>query len=132
MLRYRSDVPYSGGGLSQDALASGECCIVRRDPSAGWLLGFGFTRENDGRHEVRIIPINPCGPQGGGPDPRSWGLERKGDRWAVGPSINCLDFVLDGDGKPVRDANGKPVQIEVWHKNAVIVGVPDGEPWQNI
>lgn len=129
MLHYRSDVPYDVLCGSDSTLVSGECCIVRRDETA-WVLGFCFTRENDGKRKVRIIPVNPGGPAGGGPDTHSWGLNFKEGRWAVTPSINCLDFVWGEDGKPKRDADGKPIQIEVWHKNAVIVGVADGEPWE--
>ncbi len=132
VLRYRSDVSYEVLLGSDSTLASGECCVVRRDETDAWRLGFCYTRESDGKIEVRIIPVNPNGPAGGGPDSHSWGLNLKDGRWAITPSINCLDFVWGEDGKPRRGDDGKPIQIEVWHKNAVIVGVPDGESWQKV
>ncbi len=114
-LVYRDDATASN-------LVPGEFAIYRNgDDSHAWLMAFCFVRTTDQQTETRVIPINPGGDRGGGPDPRSWGLRQcyRADRWQVSPSIKCSDY----------DPEDPKKSIEVWHETPELIGVPHTAPW---
>jgi len=119
------DLQYRVGIGFKTELEVGECTIYRHDASTPeapvWIFAFRFTRNTDGKPETRRLPINP-GTDAPGDPSRGWGLKRvSAGRWQVTPSIKCLERVVGDDGKKV--------DVETWHDNVEIVGVPDDEPW---
>lgn len=93
-----------------------------------WLLWMCVTRDTDGQEVRYCVPVAPNGDYDEkGAGGKTWGLRRDfGMRlgtWRVSPSVNVLltEEVHPGEHREVGSQ---------WHKNVVLVEVPDGEPWQ--
>jgi len=111
-------------GATIQQLAPDECTVYlhKEDPAEFWLFAFCFLRVTDGKPERRLIPVNPgAGP--GGPN-GAWGLVAiEGGQWQVVPSIRALEQ------RPDPSDPEKSIEVETWHQNVAVVGVPPGEPW---
>jgi hypothetical protein len=123
------DLAYRSFVLVED-LQPGECTVHRAKSADGanwWLLWMHVYRQD--RPGVLIDLAVPVAPHASytetGPGGRTWGLAPAGSgRWLVSPSV---DAKSEKDPVPGHAQDTRP---SIWHKNPVLVGVPDGEAWQ--
>ena len=116
---------YVSHGRIED-LQVGECTIHRAADDKGrwWLMWFRVERETDGQPDDFAVPVNPNGDYSeSGPAGKTWGLCRSTPgSWLVYPSINVLEH-----GEVYPGGHAAP---SLWHQAPIVLGVPDGEPWQ--
>jgi hypothetical protein len=124
---------YAGYHVEPEDLKVNDCTIrttTGENGAAYPRLWFYVLSDEGVALEMLGVPLAPNSTYSeGGPGGKTWGFTKTAAGvWQVAPSINVLQHPIHG--VIIHPGEHPEIKTSSWHHTPVVVGVPEGEPWQ--